>query len=88
MTITSAAPVFIYPQELPTPLATLNAGTTVPVVESTPSWFLVRFNDTRWGPRVGYVHCAKVRDSSEGETQVAAYQADAPKSVTPTSQRR
>jgi hypothetical protein len=54
------APVFIQPRILPTPLVTLAAGTELPVVRSESSWYYVRFDDKRWGPRFGYIQCSSV----------------------------
>ena len=54
------APVFIYPRVLPTPLATLTKGAVLDVGGTNGKWFLVRFGDRRWGPRVGYINCANV----------------------------
>jgi hypothetical protein len=61
VTVTAAeAPVFILPKVLPTPLVTLPSDTELPVVESTDSWYRVQFEDSRLGPRVGYIHCGSV----------------------------
>ena len=56
----AGTPVFIQPQVLPTPLVTLPSGTELPVVESAGSWYRVQFEDTTWGPRIGYIHCGSV----------------------------
>jgi len=54
------APVFIYPRVLATPLATLTKGAVLDVGGTNGKWYLVRFGDRRWGPRVGYINCANV----------------------------
>jgi hypothetical protein len=61
-----AAPIFIYAEVRPVPLATLEKGTALPVVAAEGEWFRIRFGRDR----VGYVHCANVlaaalRDDSE-----------------------
>jgi hypothetical protein len=58
---TAKAPLFIEPRVLPTPLTDLPRGAEAPVVQVEGDWYLVRFEDRRWGSRVGYVHCAQVR---------------------------
>lgn len=59
--ILTEARVFIRPRELQTPLATLANATRVSMLERSGEWVLVRFEDRRWGPRVGYVRCSAVR---------------------------
>jgi hypothetical protein len=56
----SGAPVFIRPQVLQVPLTTLAADIQVPVIDWSGEWLLIRFEDLRWGPRVGYIHCTNV----------------------------
>ena len=60
-------PVYIQPRELQTPLTTLPSALMVAVSERTDDWYLVRFDDRRWGPRVGYVHCSGVRALSPAD---------------------
>jgi hypothetical protein len=55
------APVFVAPQALPTPLATLVSGVIVQITEQADDWLLVRFEDPRFGPRAGYVRCSNLR---------------------------
>jgi hypothetical protein len=69
--VLSAAPVFIQPQRLPTPLVTLAIGTDLPVVKAEGDWYLIRFDDKRWGPRVGYIHCASVVATRTAESSAA-----------------
>ena len=54
------SPVFIRPQVMPEPLARFRAGAQLTVVKREADWLLVNFDDSRWGHRVGYVHCADV----------------------------
>ena len=54
------AKVFVHPRVLPTPLTTLKLGVVAPVLKSDGEWFLVPFDDQRWGTRAGYVHCSDV----------------------------
>jgi hypothetical protein len=42
------------------PLASLTIGTSLAPTQRTGDWFLIKFEDRRWGQRVGYVHCADV----------------------------
>src|SRR5262249_31000047 len=51
-------PVFVTAKFRPEPLATFYAGTVLSVVNSEGPWRLVRFGDSRWGSRVGYIHCS------------------------------
>lgn len=55
-----AARVYIYPRQMQQPLSALPQGTTLPVTQREGDWLFIRFQDRRWGPRVGYVHCADV----------------------------
>jgi hypothetical protein len=43
------------------PLTNLPSGTVVPVIGIEGDWLLIRFDDRRWGSRVGYIHCANLR---------------------------
>ena len=54
------APAYVAPRELEVPLATIAAGTRLPIMEAAGEWILVRFDDRRWGPRVGYLHCSRL----------------------------
>lgn len=60
VTLTSV-PVYIQPRELHTPLTTLPSAVMVAAAERAGDWYLIRFDDRRWGPRVGYVHCSSLR---------------------------
>jgi hypothetical protein len=55
-----AAPVFIQPRVLSVPLVSLTTGTALTPTQRTGDWFLIKFEDRRWGPRTGYIHCADV----------------------------
>ena len=54
-------PVYVEPKRLQTPLTTLPSAVMVTVTEHADDWYLVRFEDARWGPRTGYVHCSGLR---------------------------
>jgi hypothetical protein len=58
---TTKAPVFIEPRILQIPLTELSTGAELSVVQGAGDWYLVNFEDQRWGPRVGYIHCTQVR---------------------------
>ena len=52
--------VFLYPEVRPVALARLSRGSVAPIQRMEGDWFLIQFEDQRWGTRVGYVHCATV----------------------------
>ena len=54
------APVFIEPEFRTLPLTRLPTNKTAEVVSAEGAWYLIRFNDERWGRRVGYIHCSDV----------------------------
>ena len=54
------APVFIEARVRPVPLTTLALGRVLIVWEADGEWYLIQFDDRRWGPRVGYIHCSDV----------------------------
>jgi hypothetical protein len=56
----SDAPVFIEARVRPVPLTTLALGIVLTVLEADGEWYLIQFDDRRWGPRVGYIHCSNV----------------------------
>ena len=58
---TTKAPLYIEPRVLPASLTELPTGSEAPVVQVEGDWYLVRFEDTRWGPRVGYVHWTQLQ---------------------------
>jgi hypothetical protein len=62
----SDAPAFVAPREMPEAVATMTAGSVLPVVEVRNEWVLVQFEDPRWGPRVGYIHCTHVSADTDG----------------------
>jgi hypothetical protein len=64
----STAAVFVRPQILPTPLITFETGAQLPVVKTEGTWFYVRFDDRRWGPRFGYIRCADVTPATAVDT--------------------
>jgi Zn-dependent protease with chaperone function len=59
--VADGAPVYIQPRALQSALAQLPRGVTAPVEEVHDTWLRIRFEDPRWGGRVGYVNCAAVR---------------------------
>ena len=54
-------PVYIQPRPTEKPLATLTNGVALMVMERSSDWVLLRFQDLRFGPRVGYAHCSQLR---------------------------
>ncbi len=54
-TIVIAAPVYLQPDTNRQPLRTLDAGTSVKVLQENGEWIRIEFNDRVLGPRVGYV---------------------------------
>jgi hypothetical protein len=58
--INTDSPVFIEPKLRTQPLTLLPLKKTAEVVSAEGAWYLIRFNDERWGRRVGYVHCSDV----------------------------
>jgi hypothetical protein len=54
-------PVYIRPRPTESPLATLTNGVALMVIERSSDWVLLRFQDLRFGPRVGYAHCSQLR---------------------------
>jgi hypothetical protein len=55
------APVYVEPRVTQAPITTLASAVLVAVAERSGDWVLLRFNDARWGPRAGYVHCRQLR---------------------------
>ena len=43
------------------PLSTFTSGVGLMVIERSSDWVLLRFQDLRFGPRVGYAHCSQLR---------------------------
>lgn len=58
--IAAVAPVFVQPKVLQVPLTTLDTGVILSVTERIGDWYLILFDDPRWGRRVGYVHCSNL----------------------------
>ena len=54
-TILSAAPVYLRPDTNLQPLRTLEAGTSVKVLQENGDWIRIEFNDRVLGARIGYV---------------------------------
>ena len=59
--LTTSAPVYLLPDATRTPLATLNAGTTVRILGRQGEWYRVEFRDQRFGARVGYVAASNLQ---------------------------
>ena len=59
--ILESAPVFLLPDRTRTPLRTLEAGTTVRILEQAGDWIRIEFPDPSFGPRVGYIERKFVR---------------------------
>lgn len=53
-------PAFVEPVFRQDALTLFPSGTSLSVMGTAGAWFLVEFNDTTWGRRAGYVHCADV----------------------------
>ena len=71
-------PVYIRPGPTEKPLATLTNGVALMVIERAGDWMLVRFQDFRFGPRVGYAHCSQLRALDVDEVENAAERNTAP----------
>ena len=54
-------PVYIEPRPMEKPLSTFTSGVVLMVIERSGDWVLLRFQDLRFGPRVGYAHCSRLR---------------------------
>lgn len=59
--ILESAPVFLLPDRTRQPLRTLEAGTTVRILEQAGDWIRIEFPDPSLGPRVGYIERKFVR---------------------------
>ncbi|HET7221549.1 MAG TPA: hypothetical protein VFJ02_26015 [Vicinamibacterales bacterium] len=55
------APAFLLPDATRTPLRVLASGTAVTILEESPGWMRVEFQDPQFGPRVGYIESKFVR---------------------------
>lgn len=84
---TDNAPLFIQPRVLPVPLTNLSVGSALPVAETQGDWYLVRFNDVRWGSRVGYIHCRAVRLPSVPVSAEASSPLPSPTTSAPAASR-
>ena len=58
--VNADSPVFIEPKFRTQPLTLLAVKKTAEIVSAEGAWYLIRFNDDRWGRRVGYIHCSDV----------------------------
>src|SRR5207245_846313 len=58
--VVDAASAYIEPRTLRVPVKTFSRGTPIVTTERQGEWFLIRFQDERWGPRVGCIHCSEL----------------------------
>jgi len=58
--VNADSPVFIEPKFRTQPLTLLPTKKTAEIASVEGAWYLIRFNDERWGRRVGYIHCSDV----------------------------
>jgi len=65
-------PVFVQPNPKQQPLTRVEIGTVLPLQRTEGDWFLVQFEDRRWGSRVGYVHCSNVAVATPRTSQPQA----------------
>jgi hypothetical protein len=56
----SRASAYIRPMRLTTPLQTFPQGATLTTTDRQGEWFFIRFEDQRWGTRVGFIHCSEL----------------------------
>lgn len=83
------AQVFILPDATRTPLATLQANTTVHVQEKQGDWYVVVFRDPVFGNRTGYMQTSKIRIDSPTPAAPPSSAAPAPpSSATPRTAAR
>jgi hypothetical protein len=66
--------VFLSRNSYQTPLAWLNSGITVRVLALVGDWYQIEFDDSRIGPRVGFIHKTDVssRPRSSNQSQSTA----------------
>src|SRR5580765_4566236 len=60
-TLLADAPMFLFPDNKRTPLATLPAGTVVRVSGKEGDWYQVVYHDAFLGDRTGYIEAANIR---------------------------
>ena len=60
-TLLANAPMFLFPDNKRTPLATLPAGTVVRVSGKEGDWYQVVYHDAFLGDRTGYIEAANIR---------------------------
>ena len=68
--LTENAPVFLYPDATRTPLATLDKGTTVRVLERQGDWYRIEFRDARFGDRTGFIRADSLALQPSAKPQV------------------
>jgi hypothetical protein len=54
------APAYVEPKVLQVPVETFHQGDALDITDRAGDWFLTRFQDRRWGPRVGFIHCSQL----------------------------
>lgn len=59
--LTANAPAFLFPDATRTPLAILPAGTEVVILRRQGDWYQIRFRDSRFGDRTGYIAAANIQ---------------------------
>jgi hypothetical protein len=76
----TAAPVFLSPDAMRTPLRMLPVHTSLKVLEKTADWVQVEFSDSQYGRRVGYVQTqfVKVEFSASPLTPVTTPESPVP----------
>ena len=61
----ATADVFINAVRAQAPMTRLSNGTLLTTMGSQNEWFFVRFVDSQWGRRAGYVHCSDVTETPD-----------------------
>ena len=68
-TVTIDSPIYLKPDQTREPLRVAKAGTILRVIEVTPEWISVEFNDPQFGPRRGYIEAKAVRLGGDPRTE-------------------
>ena len=87
-TITTAAPVRLYPDPTRQPLTTLPVGTTIRVLGRERDWLNIEFEDRFFGRRVGYVlaaHVTVVRSQPTEPARPVAVESAVPETTQPST---
>lgn len=85
-TVTTVAPVMLYPDPTRQPLTTLPVGTTVRVLGKERDWLNIEFEDQLFGKRVGYVLAAHVtvRSQPTARARPVAIESAVPEATQPS----